>query len=278
MIWMMAFALVAPGAVVLQPAANLYSRPSPEADVVSQALYGSYAEVLEEQGEWRRIRTPDDYTGWAPASALRRLADGERPYGSGARAAEVASLFANIYREPDVTRRQPLLTLPFEARLEIIAEPEDQPRWTQVRLADDRSGWVQRGDLGAGPARLTVEQTIAFSKRFLGLPYLWGGTSAFGYDCSGFTQMLCRRRGMALPRDAAPQARWSGSVAVDRGALQPGDLLYFGDSAERITHTGMYLGEGRFIHATAHSEPVVQISDLGDPHWTALLVSAKRIP
>jgi cell wall-associated NlpC family hydrolase len=67
-------------------------------------------------------------------------------------------------------------------------------------------------------------------------------------------------------------------VAVDRGALQPGDLLYFGDSAERITHTGMYLGEGRFIHATAHSKPVVQISDLGDPHWTALLVSAKRIP
>ena len=118
---------------------------------------------------------------------------------------------------------------------------------------------------------------LEFSKRFLGLPYTWGGTSSYGYDCSGFSQMLGRRRGISMPRDAQPQAEWSGVVAVERKDLAPGDLLYFGSSEKKITHTGIYIGVGKFINATTHLTPMVRIDDLNDPYWTKLLVASRRV-
>lgn len=259
-------------AVVLEPVANMYARPTREADVVSQAIYGANVVVLEAQPGWLKVRTADDYTGWMAEASVKA----GPPYAGKGRVAEVENLFAHIYREASVTRHEPVVTVPFETRLEVAAEPADNEGWLQVRLPDDRSGWVQRGDITLEPRRLSIEETLALAHRFLGLPYTWGGTSSYGYDCSGFTQMLCRRRGIFLPRDAGPQARWNGAGPVARNDVRAGDLLYFGASAEKITHTGMYLGDGKFIHATASGRPVVQISELAGPHWTSLLVAIRR--
>jgi len=190
----------------------------------------------------------------------------------------VEALFAHLYREPSVTTHQPLLTAPFETRLEVVAEPEtENRRWVQVRLPDDRPAWVQRGDVTFDAKPLSAAETIALARRFLGLPYTWGGTSSYGYDCSGFTQMLCRRQGKLMPRDAGPQADWTGARPIAKDELQPGDLLYFGPSEKKITHTGMYIGGGEFIHATTHERPVVQISRLDEPHWRKLLVAQRRL-
>jgi len=262
------------GGVILKPVANMYSRPIEDADVVSQAIYASNVEILEEQAGWFHVRTADEYTGWTPAAVLRRLGSGQRPYASAGRVAQVVSLFANLYREPDVTKHQPLYTVPFETHLEVIRE-EKGDRWIQVRLPDDRPAWVQSGDVTFDAKPLSIRELMEFSKQFLGLPYFWGGTSTFGYDCSGFTQMLCRRRGIVIPRDADIQAAWPGAESVDRNRLEPGDLLYFGGS--KITHTGMYIGNGQFINATTHERPIVQISDLHDPYWAKLFVAARRI-
>jgi cell wall-associated NlpC family hydrolase len=146
-----------------------------------------------------------------------------------------------------------------------------------VLLVDRRTAWIQRGDVGFDDAPLSVDALAGFSKRFLGLPYLWGGTSTFGFDCSGFVQMLYRRMGVMLPRDAQPQADWKGLAPVRRADLRPGDLLYFGQSPSKITHTGMYIGGGEFIDATAHEHPCVQIDRLADAYWTKLLVAARRL-
>jgi gamma-D-glutamyl-L-lysine dipeptidyl-peptidase len=271
---LLALAFLAAGgnAVILDPAANMYSRATKDADVVSQAIYGANVEILERQDAWARIRTADGYTGWVPGASIHP----GPPYAASGRVAEVHSLFAHIYRVPNVTRHQPLVTVPFEARLEVAAEPADNRRWIEVRLPGGGSGWIQRGDVAFDAPPLAIPETVELSKRFLGLPYTWGGTSAYGYDCSGFTQMLMRRRGVMMPRDAHPQAHWDGMAPVERENLQPGDLLYFGNKGGRITHTGMYIGEGRFIHATSHERPIVQISGIAEPHWSDLLVACRR--
>jgi hypothetical protein len=275
------FALVASslsGAVVMKPVANMYSMPSEEADVVSQAILGTNVDVVEEEGVWAKVCTPDNYAGWMPQTSIRRLGADDKPYASAGRVAQVESLFANLYSEPDVTKHQPLLMVPFETRLEALAEPSsDEGRWVQVRLPDDRLAWVERGDVIFNPKPSTLPQTIALAKRFLGLPYLWGGTSSFGFDCSGFMQMLMRQRGVIMPRDAGMQAAWSGLVPVKRKNLTPGDLLFFGSSLQKITHAGMYIGHGEFIHDTARGHPGVQISRLADPYWAKLLVSRGRL-
>ena len=89
--------------------------------------------------------------------------------------------------------------------------------------------------------------------------------------------MLGRRRGFSLPRDAQPQADWSGFVAIPRKDLQPGDLLYFGTSEKKINHTGIYMGDGKFINATTHATPMVRIDDLNDAYWSKLFVAARRL-
>ena len=267
------FAAALPNAVVLRPVANMYSRATEDSDVVSQAIYGANVVVLEQKEGWAHIRTFDDYTGWTPLSALRP----GQPYATRGRVAEVQSLFAHIYREPNVTRHAPVITVPFETKLEVIAEPADNTRWIEIRLPDDHSGWLQTGDVAFDVKPLGIPEMLALSKRFLGLPYTWGGTSSFGYDCSGFAQMLCRRRGVNMPRDAQPQADWSGVAPIERKDLAPGDLLYFGSSDKHITHTGVYLGEGQFIDATTNQTPMVRIDDLNEPRWTKLLVAVRRV-
>ena len=266
----------APDRVVVVPVANMYSSPSQASDVVSQAILGSNVVTLRRKGKWIKAETSDQYSGWIRRDDLRDTR--KRPYATSAETVQVSSLFANIYRETDVTEHAPILTAPFESRLEVIAHgTADNGRWLQVRLPDARTGWIQSGDVTANPKTLTILESIELAKRFLGIPYLWGGRSSFGYDCSGFTQMLMRSRGINMPRDADIQAKWSGVAPVDRKDLQPGDLLFFGSSFEKITHTGMYIGNGEFIHDTTNTHPVVQISRIDDEPWTHLLVASRRV-
>ncbi|MFB3855465.1 MAG: NlpC/P60 family protein [Vicinamibacterales bacterium] len=263
---------------VNRPVLNMFSSATTDTDVVSQAIFATPVTVLEEKDGWANIRTPDDYTGWVEAAALIRP-DFAEPYLSGAnKVIQVRSLFAHIYREASVTRHAPMLTVPFETKLEVDSQSGAQKseRWLQVRLPDGRAGFIQAGDVGPVASNLSVDETIALSKKFLGLPYTWGGTSSYGFDCSGFVQMLMRQRGYMMPRDAGPQSRWERLVPVDRSELAPGDLLFFGSAPEKVTHTGMYIGDGFFINATTHETPAVRIDNLNEPYWAKILVGARR--
>src|SRR5262249_38969798 len=262
---------------VLAPVANLHSAPDENSDVVSQAIYGSSAEQLEERGGWIRIRTADRYTGWILSSATLRQDPSHPPYATSGTVAQVRSLSANLYRETDVTVHQPVITVPFETRLAVTATGAGEDAdWLQVRLVDGSTAWIQQGDVTLQAKTLTIPESIDLAKRFLGITYTWGGTSSFGFDCSGFTQMLVRSRGIIMPRDADQQAAWSGMISIDRKHLRPGDLLYFGGSAASITHTGMFIGHGQFIHDSVHEHPGVQISRVQDEPWTHLLVACRR--
>ena len=275
--------------VVVVPVANMYSRPTEKADVVSQAIYGSNVKLLESRGEWSRIETADHYRGWTPSRYLRIILT-SNGYATAGPTVQVENLFANIYAEPDVTKHKPVVTIPFEAKLEVVpGDPkgsgkgtskgteESHEGWLHVRLAGQTLAWIQASDVVAEPKPLTIQESIELAKRFLGLPYLWGGRSSYGFDCAGFTQMLVRARGINMPRDADQQAAWSGVARIERKNLQAGDLLFFGSSEKQITHTGMYIGDGQFIHDTTSGHPIVQISRLDDEPWTHLLVACRRV-
>ncbi len=105
--------------VVVVPVANMYSKPTEKADVVSQAIYGSNVKLLESRGEWSRIETADHYRGWTPSRYLRIILTGDG-YATAGPTVQVESLFANIYAEPDVTKHKPVVTIPFEAKLEVV--------------------------------------------------------------------------------------------------------------------------------------------------------------
>ena len=99
--------------IVVVPVANMYSGPTDQSDVVSQAIYGSNVTLLTARGEWCRIQTADHYKGWVPSRQLRLVQNGDG-YATAGMIVQVESLFANLYREPDVTRHKPVLTIPFE--------------------------------------------------------------------------------------------------------------------------------------------------------------------
>ena len=269
-------AQTASDSIVKVPVAEMHSSPSVDSDVVSQAILSSEVVVLEVNGDWAKVRTSDQYTGWMPLKDMVPKA-GAAGYSGVGKMAQVTSVFAHIYRETDVTKHSPLLTAPFESQLAIVDEMKDDARWLKVQLPDGAIGYVQRGDVTLSPKTLTIAESIDLAKRFLGLPYTWGGRSSYGYDCSGFTQMLVRSRGIIMPRDADLQAAWSGVASIKRDELKPGDLLFFGSGPDHITHTGMYIGNGEFIHATTHDHPVVQISRLDDQPWTRILVATRRV-
>ncbi len=272
--------------VVVVPVANMYSKPSEKSDVVSQAIYGSNVLLLQARGEWSKIQTSDHYKGWTPSRYLRTVLTGNG-YATDGPTVQVESLFANIYAETDVMKHKPVITVPFETKLEVATEStspsskagksESHEGWVHIHLAGLTNAWIQSGDVTSDVKPLSIPESIELGKRFLGIPYLWGGRSSFGFDCSGFTQMLVRARGIEMPRDADVQAAWKGLTPVERADLQAGDLLFFGSSMKDISHTGMYIGEGEFIHDTTNGHPVVQISHLDDEPWTKLLVACRRV-
>jgi hypothetical protein len=265
--------------VVVRPVVNFHSGPRADTDVVSQALLGARLIELDRKDGWVRVKGEDDYPGWVQAATLRTL-DGPERYPASlepGKVVEVDTLSANLYLEADVTKHAPVLAAPFGVRFERVNGGKDTQRWMEVRLPDRRLAWIQSGDVRTDLRPLSLEASLELARRFLGITYTWGGSSTFGFDCSGFTQTILRSRGITMPRDADLQAAWAGLTAVaDRANLKPGDLLFFGRDAAHITHTGLYLGQGTFIHDTPKDHPRVQVSDLADPSWSKLLVAMRR--
>jgi gamma-D-glutamyl-L-lysine dipeptidyl-peptidase len=130
------------------------------------------------------------------------------------------------------------------------------------------------------PLMPTGSEIAATAKRFVGVPYLWGGASPFGLDCSGFVQMVHKLHGVLLPRDAYLQAQDNSFRDVKPEVVMAGDLLFFGSaqdalSERSITHVGIALAGGRFIHSSGGAG--VNISEISDPYYAPMLRMARRL-
>lgn len=250
------------------PFVNMREGPSDHTKVETQAIYSEAVNLLTENEEgWTKIQTPDKAEGWILKSSLY-----ETSYPSselkGALIATVSRPAAHVYAVKD-TEYGPLLTLPFESKVEVTDQfGENQGRWLEIELVDGKKAYIQRGDINLDPKILTQQEALELAHEFEGLPYTWGGRSSFGYDCSGFVQMLYHQMGYQIPRNSRDQATWKGFQEISFDQLQPADLVFFGPEDKKITHVGMYLGNNEFIHATvAENKPYIHISNLSDSVW-----------
>lgn len=250
------------------PTEQMRESPSGASEIVSQALSSEEIMPLEESEEWIKIETViDHYQGWVKKASICSRTEPFPPKVPSI-AAKVNRLAAHLYTVEDTTLG-PLMTLPFESKLQVEGPTDDNnSRWLKVSLPDERKAYIQRGDITFASPLLSLNEMCDFSSHFLGLPYTWGGRSSFGYDCSGFVQMLYRQMGISLPRDSKDQVRWEGFKAVALDSLSPGDLIFFGPAEDKIRHVVMYLKEGSFIHSTvADNAPYIRISNLEELRW-----------
>ena len=120
------------------------------------------------------------------------------------------------------------------------------------------------------------EEIAAYAQNFLGTPYVYGGSSPSGFDCSGFVTYVCKQNGYSVNRTAS--AQMSNGTAVTKAQLQPGDLVFFnsGNSSKLATHVGIYLGNGQFVHASTPSTGVI-ISDINSSYYSSTFVGARRL-
>ncbi len=118
-----------------------------------------------------------------------------------------------------------------------------------------------------------VSKIIQTSKKYIGVRYLWGGTTPKGFDCSGYVQYVFNAHGIKIPRTSREQ--YNFGTKVSKSNLQPGDLVFFNTSGKGVSHVGLYIGDGKFIHsATSHG---VIIADLFGAYWSNLYLGARRV-
>ena len=244
--------VVPPRGLITVGIADLRADPDDHSELVDQAHLNEQVTVLGARSDWRYVQGADQYFGWVRTDQLFEI-PGSNSDGI------VAVLLADVHeresRNSPVIERLPAGTRPPQNwRAARPGEPSIQPEWVEVPLRSEvtasgaRSGFLAVSDMtraGEVANRYpTAADYLKTAEAFIGVPYLWGGTTALGLDCSGFVQQVYRLNGLALPRDADQQAVLGRRVEKARA----GDLMFFG--AERVTHVALATSATEFIHAS----------------------------
>lgn len=222
-------------ALVKVPIAYMRAKPSHSSELVSQAILGNPVKILDKQGDFYNVETPDGYHGLIKFNSLRLLSDAE--YESWRESPR--ELF---YATLQPTYRGYQAESAGYATYGAIACPSDS---LTGAMTVPFKQWAEQAYAERCP-----EIVLHRAKEMIGFPYLWGGSTTLAPDCSGFTQTAFLSAGILLPRDAWQQAQAGVPVASLDKAL-PGDLIFYGRPG-KINHVAIYMGEGRIIHSSGH--------------------------
>ena len=245
-------------AVVRAAVAPVYGDPALPAPQISQAVLGTRVEPLARAGTWCRIRMEDGYIGWVHTGYLQ-FGDSEwaHAWERGTRGEPAVSLGAELHDENgNVSAR-----LPWGARVARLSQEE-------YELPDGRRGLVGSGEIIAVdrlPDWFPVrgDSVTRTARRWIGTPYLWGGVTTAGADCSGLVQAVMWLHGIAMPRDSDMQSTMGQTIDAgeDLENLLPADLLFFSESPTRVTHVAISLGGAQIVHSALNNGGV-QINNL----------------
>ena len=237
--------------------ANLRSKPSHSAELVTQAILGTPVKVYKKDGGWYYIQTPEGYLAWVDYGGVTPFSKNDLSAWRAADKLIYLKTYGFAYETANADS-QVVSDLVAGNILEILGEEND---FYKIKYPHGKTGFIEKSHAQPYEKWLTGLQPtgaslIETSKAFMGIPYLWGGTSAKGVDCSGYTKTIFFLNGIILPRDASQQIHAGIEVDTERKFenLVPGDLLFFGrkatdSSPERVIHVGMWIGDNKFIHA-----------------------------
>ncbi len=212
----------------------LRETPSDKSQMTSQLLFGETVEIDDHFRNWYFVKNSSDgYQGWIDKKQIKPLSDIEFERYQGAGKQVVVSETATA-----VNTQGEKLLLSFGS---VIVQPSGKE--TNPFSVKIKNGETSKRE------KLNAQQLIKLAMMFKNVPYLWGGRSFFGVDCSGFTQLLFMTAGYDLARDSKQQVKQGKDIYLMEEAL-PGDLIFFGDEENEITHVGLYLGNGKIIHAS----------------------------
>ena len=179
----------------------------------------------------------------------------------------VTTIVANLYKKPSFTSELVTQAL-IKEKLLILA---NQDNWYKVQQWDSYESWIHKfyiKDLELGSSigwnkldinKKSIHELISYAKSFIGIPYLWGGKSSLGFDCSGFVQTVFKMTGINMPRDASQQILRKNLHDIDYCDAKTGDLLFFIEG-NYVNHVAIYLGNQEIIHSSGS----VKIENLAD--------------
>jgi len=249
-----------PYAVVNNSVANIRSAPKHSSELATQALLGTGLKVLKIDGDFYRVQTPDRYIAWVDHGGVQLMTQTEFDEWSASPKLIYLKTCGQVY----ISKDNELNTVGDLVLGSILKLKGQDEKYFEVAYPDGRIGFVRRDEaevyldwldeLDPSPERLELH-----ARSLMGSPYLWGGTSSKGMDCSGFTKTAFRMNGLIIPRDASQQILAGKDVDPDLSldSLVKGDLMFFGKKAtdstsQRVTHVAIWLGNdrGEFIHSS----------------------------
>jgi len=236
--------------IISVPVANLREKPAHSSQLVDQEIMGYTVKLLKHEDYWYQVQTEYGYTGWMTDKSLQLADKAELKQWKDCKKIRVSKVFATVYSKSD-EKSTPVTSIEMNTLLRKIGTANG--KWLKVGIPDGRIGFLKNQDavdnaqkkLKSSQLRKSIIET---AKMMMGVPYLWGGKSSTANDCSGFTSIVFRASGIELLRDAYQQATEGKAVDFkkDFSNVLPGDLLFFGK--DKITHVGISLGGGKFIH------------------------------
>lgn len=213
----------------------LRAEPSDKSEILTHILFGEMMEVTGKQEQWRKVRTTyDNYDGWLDGKQITAL--------------KTEDFFILSKAKTPVTLDVVQIVVYNRNHMMPVVLGSSLPGFDGKKISISGTDYFYEGNVRSGKVtdkKFVVENAYIY----MNSPYLWGGRSPFGIDCSGFTQMVYKLCGMKLRRDAAQQAEEGVTIHLLEEA-EPGDLVFFDNQEGRIVHCGIILPGERIIHAS----------------------------